>query len=318
MRAVRMVAPRKMEIVEIEVPEISQGQVLVRLLRNAICGSDLITFLETQPRRYPGELGSPCHECAGVVEKSFLDGFEPGDRVLYFPPPVENGLREYVAADAHQLLKLPAEGDLSELVLAQLLGTVLRTTREIGSVLGQSVAVSGQGPVGQLVDRVLWNLGAKQVIGIDSVPERLRISPLMGATAVVDATARQPWETVSRLTGGKGADLVIEAAGYEETQRLMIELVRQDGRIVMFGVPKYQRSELDLFAWYKKRAQMVTYHVPDVERDIALALQFIVEKRVDVKPILTHAFPLTRVQEAYDLFADRREGCVKVILEMDR
>jgi threonine dehydrogenase-like Zn-dependent dehydrogenase len=63
---------------------------------------------------------------------------------------------------------------------------------------------------------------------------------------------------------------------------------------------------------------MVTYHVPDVERDIALALQFIVEKRVDVKPILTHAFPLTRVQEAYDLFADRREGCVKVILEMDR
>lgn len=318
MRAVQMVARRKMEIVQAEEPVLSERRAIVRLLRNAVCGSDLITFLETQPREYPGELGSPCHECTGVVVESRLDGYAEGDRVMYFPPPVENGLRELVAAEAHQLLKLPAEGELAQLLLSQLLGTVLRTTREIGSVLGQSVAVIGQGPVGQLFSRVMWNLGAKRVIGLDIVPERLRISPRMGASDVVNSSQGDAAERVRQLTEGRGADLVVEAAGYEETQRLMIELVRQDGRVVMFGVPKLRNSKIDLFAWYKKRAQLLTFHVPDVQRDIALALQFIVEGRVDVKPIITHSFPLSRVQEAYDLFADRRDGCVKVILEMDR
>lgn len=318
MRAVRMVAPRKMEIVEVPPPAITDGTAVVRLLMNAVCGSDLITFLGTQPRNYPGELGSPSHECVGVVQESCIDGYVAGDRVLYFPPPVENGLREIVCAEAHQLLKLPADGDLSELLLAQLLGTVFRTSRELGSVLGQTVAIIGQGPVGQLFNHVMWNLGARQIIALDVVPERLQVSPLMHATATANVRSDDPRAFVAAATGGRGADLVIEAAGYEETHRLMIDLVRRDGRIVMFGVPKFEMSSVNLFSWYHKRAQMVTYHVPDVQGDIGLALDFIVQGRVNVKPILTHRFPLTHVQDAYDLFADRRDGCIKVIVEMDR
>lgn len=305
-----------MEILEAPDPKIAENQVLVRMNQIAVCGSDLITFLGTHPRNYPYELGSPAHECAGTVVASKLDGYKPGDRVLYFPPPaVENGLRELVAADTDQLLKLPDHGNITEWLMAQLLGTVIRTTRELGSVLGEKVVIIGQGPVGQLFNAMMWNLGARRIIALDKVPERLVVSTKMHATHTCLVGEGDVMRAVLDLTDGKGGDLVIEAAGYEDAHRLMIDLVRIDGRAVMFGVPKFEQSTLDMYGWYRKRAPVYTFHRPKVEEDIHLALELIVQGRIDVKPILTHRFPLERVQEAYDLFADRKDGCIKVIVE---
>jgi len=315
-RAVRMAAPRKMEIVEAPDPEVGQNQVLVRMKEIAVCGSDLITFLGTHPRKYPYELGSPAHECVGIVVESKLDGYRPGDRVLYFPPPtIENALRQLVAAGADQLLKLPDHGSITEWMMAQLLGTVIRTTRELGSVLGEKVVVIGQGPVGQLFNAMMWNLGARKIIALDKVADRLKVSPKMHATHTFQVGRDDVAKAVLDLTDGKGGDLVIEAAGYEDAHNLMIDLVRVDGRAVMFGVPKHEKSTVDMYRWYRKRAKLYTFHRPNVEDDIHLALELIVEGRIDVRPILTHRFPFDRVQEAYDLFADRKDGCIKVIVE---
>ena len=315
MRAVRMSAPRKMEIIEVPDPKIANGQVLVRLTEIAVCGSDLITYLGTQPREYPANLGKPAHECVGIVVESSLDGYRKGDRVLYFPPD-EDGLCEYVVAtNPIQLLKLPADGNISEWMIAQLLGTVIHAAKELGSVMSQRVAVIGQGPVGMLFDHLLWNLGARQIIAIDKVPERLAVSPKMHATHTLQVGKDDVVAAVQELTGGLGADLVVEAAGYEGSHELMLDLVRQDGRILMFGCPKNLTSTVDMYQWYRTRAKMITTWKPSVEDDIHVALEYIVQGRIDVKPILTHRFPLDRVNDAYGIFADRKDGAIKVIVE---
>jgi L-iditol 2-dehydrogenase len=312
-----MTAPRQMVFTDLEKPTARSGEALVRMQEVAVCGSDLVPYLGTQPFEYPLTVGKSAHECVGTIVESDIAGFSPGDRVLYFPPK-QDALREFaVAENAIQLLKLPAYGNISHWLLAQLLGTVVHSARLLGSVLGERVAVIGQGPVGQLWNVLLRNLGARSIIGIDMVPERLEVSPRMGATHTLRNTGPEIIKSVCDLTGGRGADIVIEAAGYTSAHQLMFELVRQDGRICMFGHPKPLTSEIPVHRWYERRAQVITSWGPDVDGDIGLALEMIEQKRIDVTPVLTHRFPFSQVHEAYELFAERRDGCIKVIVDFN-
>jgi len=304
-----------MEFVNLPDPTAGPGEVLVRLQEIAICGSDLVAYLGTQPRPYPDRDGRPAHECVGVVVESHLNGYAPGDRVLYFPRH-QDGLREYVVADDPiQLLKLPAEGNISEWMMAQLLGTIIHAARELGSVMSDKIAVIGQGPVGQLFNHLMWNLGAHLVIGIDKIPERLAVSRKMCATHTLQVGRDDIAAEIGKLTNGRGVDTVIEASGYDETLAMMVTIARRDGRVLMFGQPKHLDITFPIMAMYNKRLKVVTTSGPDVELDIHMALRYIQDGRINVKPILTHRFPFERVKEAYDLFAERRDGCIKVVVE---
>jgi threonine dehydrogenase-like Zn-dependent dehydrogenase len=317
MRAVRMTAPRVMELIEMPDPVPKKGEVLVRLTEVAICGSDLVAYLATLPREFPDMEGRPAHECVGIVEKSDMEGFEVGDRVLYFPPG-QNGLRQYgIASTPDRMLKLPADGDISEWMMAQLLGTVLHGLRSVGEVMSENVAIVGQGPVGQLFNHMMWNLGAKSVIGIDRVPERLEVSPRMHAThTILSDNAADAVPKVQELTDGLGADVVVEASGYDEAINIAYSAVRRDGRLLQFGAPKFASQQFAVRNIYDKRLKITSTIGPELERDIHQALRYIIEGRVNVKPIITHRFPLDRVHEAYEVYAERQRGCVKVIVEL--
>jgi threonine dehydrogenase-like Zn-dependent dehydrogenase len=304
-----------MEFVELPDPAVGPGQVLIRMKEIAVCGSDLVKYLATQPVSFPTPVGVPAHECVGIVVESTLDGYKPGDRVLFFPPH-QDGLHEYVVATSPiQVLKLPADGDLSHWMMAQLLGTIIHATRELGAVMSDRIAVIGQGPVGQLFNHLLWNLGAHTIIGIDKIPERLAVSPKMHATHTLQVGKDDVLGEVRRLTNGRGLDTVVEASGYDETLEMMVRLVRRDGRVLMFGQPKHLDVKFPIMEMYNKRLHVVTTTGPDVELDIAMALRYIQDGRMDVTPILTHRFPLDRVREAYELFAERKDGCVKVVVQ---
>jgi len=316
MRVIRLLGPRKIEIVSRPKPTIRPGEALVRMSEIAICGSDLLPYLGSQPREYPGVDGYPAHECVGTVAESDLDGYQPGDRVLYFPLH-QDGLQEYViAAKPTQVLRLPADGNISEWMMAQLSGTIIHALRELGTVMSDRIAVIGQGPVGQIFNHLLWNFGAHTIIAIDRVPERLKVSPQMHATHVLQVGKDDVVAAVHALTGGRGADVVVEASGYDETLSMMIDLVRRDGRVLMFGMPKHLTVAYPIMQVYNKRLKMVATSGPDVELDINMALTYIRQGRLNVKPILTHRFKLDQVQEAFELFAERRDGCIKVVVEM--
>src|SRR5690606_20841562 len=118
------------------------------------------------------------------------------------------------------------------------LATVLYAMRKLPSVLGKRVVVIGQGPIGLYFNALLSGGGARQVIGIERVANRLEAGLAMGATHVIDATEGRVVQEVEALTEGRFADIVVEAVGHQsETVDLAIELARREGDILLFGVP---------------------------------------------------------------------------------
>jgi threonine dehydrogenase-like Zn-dependent dehydrogenase len=124
---------------------------------------------------------------------------------------------------------------------------------------------------------------------------------------------------VRELNGGRLADLVVEAVGHaHQALNLCIDLVERHGRILVFGVPP---ATIDGVRWRDLFVKNVTLHTsvnPDFAIDFPLAMRWIAEKRVDVSGILTHRYPLSQIQAAFETFRDHRDGALKVLVEFPR
>ena len=318
MRAARLVAPRQWELAEVERPEANGEMMLVRLERVGICGTDKPAFCGVGTS-YPMAMGQTGHEGLGIVEACPTSAFDVGDRALLWG--FDRGLfQEYVLADPAACVKLPKDVDPEVALMSQLLGTVIHCFYKLGNVINRNALVMGQGPVGQLFNATLRNFGARTIIGVDPLPHRLDVSPGMGATHTIDPETCDLAETVAEITGGEMVDLAVEAVGRESTFNLCGDLLRQDGTLVYFGVPNKENAEgrmtLSFMNMFKKELQIVTSVGPNPSLDYTLALDWITQGRLNVRPILTHLMPFEKIQEAFELAFEHPEtdGAVKVVL----
>jgi threonine dehydrogenase-like Zn-dependent dehydrogenase len=221
------------------------------------------------------------------------------------------GIFERFAISESLVVPLDRRRPLEEMIVSQPLGTVLYALRMLPNLLGWNVVVVGQGPIGQLFCGALRNLGAKQIIGIDRIASRLSLSQRMGATAVINVEQEDPIATVADLTGGAMADLVVEAVGHEhQALNLCIDLCRRQGRIHFFGMAPQIVDGLRWRDLFFKNLAVTTSVGPDFTRDFPLAIQWIGEGRIDVKPLVTHSFPLSEIQTAFETF-DRKTALAR-------
>ena len=211
MRAIRITGPQHMEVVDAPTPTVAEGQVLVRAERLSICGSDMRTYRHVAPEEeYPLAPGVPCHEIVGVVEESRGADVTPGQRVVALPPSqattggTYGGGTEYVVTDADRVIPVPEGMDPTTAVMCQPVGTVLFACQRLGSVMGKRVVVLGQGAIGLTFTHILASAGAKEVVGIDLLDERLRKATEQGATATVNPASEDVVGAVAELTGGRG------------------------------------------------------------------------------------------------------------------
>jgi threonine dehydrogenase-like Zn-dependent dehydrogenase len=138
----------------------------------------------------------------------------------------------------------------------------------------------------------------------------------MGATATINVTREDPVARVQSLLGGELADIVVEAVGHaDQVLNTCISLVRHGGRILYFGVPPEQIDGVRWRDFFYKNATIHTSVNPDFRRDFPLAMRWLAEGRVDLRPLITHTYPLAQVQTAFETFRDRRDGAQKVLLE---
>jgi threonine dehydrogenase-like Zn-dependent dehydrogenase len=317
-----MYAPGKIRLVDVPEPTLDGpstapegvGEIIFQPELACLCGSDLLYFEGNYPE-FPIQIGHSLHEMTGTVVETNGTRFRKGDRVLCVP---ENqmGLFERFRVSERRAIPLDPRRPEEEALLAQPLGTVIYGLKKVPHLIDLDVAVVGQGPIGQLFNLALRNVGCREIIGIDLLESRLRSSPRTGATHVVDASREDPAAAVSRITGGRMCDLVIEAVGHrEQTINLCAQLCRQDARMLYFGVPP---EKIDGVQWMEVFRRNVTVHTslgPDFERDFPLAMRWISEGRIDVRPVITHHFPLAEIQTAFDTFRERREGALKVFLD---
>lgn len=305
---------RLIDIDEPQLPSDSENEIIFQPELACLCGSDLTYFQNTYPEFSP-KVGQSLHEMIGTVTATSGSRFQVGQRVLCVPKE-HYGLWERFRVSDRQAIAVDSRASDVEQVLAQPLGTVVCALRKIPYLIDLNVVVVGQGPMGQLFNAALRNVGVRNIIAVDLDPVRLEVSTTMGANHTVDSSTTDPVEAVKEITGGAMADLVVEAVGHrEQTLNLCSDLCRKNGEILFFGVPP---KHLDQIEWKKLFWQNITVRTsvgPDFERDFPLAMQWIAEKRLDVNPIVTHRFPLGEIQEAFDTFFQHREGALKVFIE---
>jgi len=325
MKAGQLVGAGRMEMVEVPAPRPSEGTVLVRSHRASICGSDLhIVYDGYYQGEYPGPPGFPGHEGVGRVEEPSADGFSPGDLVLAVPhPPVARCLAELQVVPSGSLIKLRPGADLDGLLMAQQLGTVVYAfARHWPASLpaeGKTAAICGAGSAGLFFCSLARLAGFETVIVADRSSSRLAAAGEHGADVTVEVPDQSFVETVLEATNGEGADLVIEAVGFDETRIQCLEAVRYQGRVGYFGFPESRAREGSWSfseAWRKIPTIEVVNGAQGEEglRSFRKAIDLIESGRVPVASLLKTVYPLDQIQEAFD--AARAAAGTKVTVEL--
>jgi threonine dehydrogenase-like Zn-dependent dehydrogenase len=199
------------------------------------------------------------------------------------------------------------------------LGTIIYASKHLPtSAVAKSVAVIGQGSAGLWWNYMMRRLGARQVIAVDLQGHRLAISKQYGATHTVHNVDVDAVSAVRELTGGEMVDIVIEAAGEADTIRMAVSLIKRNGAILYFGVPRLETLEYPFFELFRKTALVRTIvgALSDPNHECTrMALDLINSGEANVGPMITHHFPFARVVEAFELQTTRDEGAVKIVVD---
>jgi L-iditol 2-dehydrogenase len=322
MLAAKAYGIRDIRCEEIDVPTPEPGQVLVKTRLASICGSDLhVVYMgyTGYASDFPLPHGHPGHEGLGEVIDGGGTGFEAGERVLTVPNiSIAKTFAGYQLLDARYLAPLPEGAPEAHLLMAQQLATVVFSCERLPSVEGLTVAIIGQGSAGLFHDFMLRRLGAERIIAIEPVPARRKLANSFGAHETIDVTGDSATEAILDMTGGNGADLVIEAVGSVATLNQAMSMAKTWGRVQAFGLPPGMgRVEFDWDAFFRRRLTLNSTFGSQDEQGlpaVVKALDFIASGEIDMTPIVSHTLPITRVDEAFELANARQDGVVKVSL----
>ena len=320
MRAVQVVAPGRAEFVEMPKPELEPGHALVRVRRVSLCGSDTRMLHYAPAHEYPFPPGTSGHEVVGevVAVDAPGSGINVGEDALVLVGG-HLGMMEYILAPVDKVFPLPPGKPIEHLLQAQQLGTVIYSCQYLPNLIGKDIAIIGQGTAGLWFNFMARRMGARKVIGIDLQAHRLAIAPQYGATDTIHNAQRDAVEMLAEITDGNLADVVIEAAGEAATVNLSYHLVKQDGDILLFGVPRVESLTVDYetFFWKFPRVKAVCHAQREAgQRSTALALDLIASGELNVGPILTHTFSFDETLEAYELQDTLDEGAIKIVIEV--
>jgi L-iditol 2-dehydrogenase len=228
-------------------------------------------------------------------------------------------MAEYFVAEYKNIIPLPKNLPYQELVQAQQLGTVIYACQRLPNLIGKTVAIVGQGSAGIWFSFMTRRLGAARVIAIDLQEHRLRLSPLYGATDTVHAKDQNVVQLVQDKLAGDLPDVVIEASGETEAINLAVNLCKDYGFMLMFGVPHEPKLLFDYDEAFRRNLTLHACVYASREpghSSTRAALSMIAKGEVDVKPLLTHHFPFAQVLDAYELQASKDKGALKIVIDM--
>jgi threonine dehydrogenase-like Zn-dependent dehydrogenase len=350
MRAAIFIEPGRIELADKPIPEVGPLDALIRITTTTICGTD-VHILKGEYPVTPGltighepvgvieKLGSAVtgyfegqRVIAGAITPSgwsnaSLDGCHAqcGAGTTHGWKPIGgwrfgntiNGAQAEFLLVPNALANLSPvpEGLTDEQVL--MCPDILSTGfggAEAGRIrIGDTVAVFAQGPIGLCATAGARLKGAAQIIAVEAVPERVTISRRMGADHVVDFTQEDPVSAIQRITRGRGVDVAIEALGKQQTFEWALRTLRPGGTLSSLGVYSEDlRIPLDAFAAGLGDHRIVTTLCPGGKERMRRLMAMVLAGRVDTSALVTHRFALEDIVAAYDLFANQRDGVLKV------
>ncbi len=184
-----------------------------------------------------------------------------------------------------------------------------------GIRIGDTVAVFAQGPIGLCATAGAKLMGATRIFTVDAVPARMEMSRRMGADTVIDFKAQDPVDAIMEATDGRGVDVAIEALGTQATFEAALRVIRPGGTLSSLGVYSTDlKIPLDAYAAGLGEKTIKTALCPGGKERMRRMLEVIGSGRVDLGGLVTHRFKLDQIEEAYDLFANQRDGVLKVAI----
>ncbi|HJP66124.1 MAG TPA: zinc-binding dehydrogenase, partial [Actinomycetota bacterium] len=199
---------------------------------------------------------------------------------------------------------------------ALFLGDIL-TTGYYGAAIASirpsdTVAVVGAGPVGFFAIQAARARGAERVVALDLESDRLKLAEHVGAVPL-NVTERNPQMALSEMTGGRGADVVIEAVGSVPAFETAVEVVRRGGTVSVVGVYSIEQVEVPLGVYWARGLRLHFSGLCPVHAWWDEAMEAVRGGLIDPIPIISHRLPLAEAATGYELFAARK--ATKVVLE---
>jgi threonine dehydrogenase-like Zn-dependent dehydrogenase len=205
--------------------------------------------------------------------------------------------------------------DQEVLMCPDIMSTGFSGAESGGVRIGDIVAVFAQGPIGLCATAGAKLSGAARIIVIDRFPERLAMARRLGADHVIDFSRTNPVEEIMRLTAGRGVDVAIEALGTQGTFEGALRVLRPGGTLSSLGVYSGDlRIPLDAFAAGLGDHTLTTTLCPGGKERMRRLMAILDSRRLDLAPMVTHRFKLDDIEAAYDLFANQRDGVLKVAI----
>ena len=226
----------------------------------------------------------------------------------------DGGFCDYAVNHINTLIPIADDMSDEEATLAVTAGTAMYGLTELGGLIaGESVVITGPGPIGLLGVGVAKALGAHPVILTGTRDNRLRIGKELGADYVVNVTREDAVEAVRRLNGGKGVDYVVECSGAANAINEAARMVNRGGKICIAAFPK-EPVPVDIA--YIVRNNIYLYGIRGEGKSAShRAEAFMRQKRFDARKVHTHTFPLSELLEALRYARDRVDDAIKVVVK---
>ena len=334
-----MTAPGKIEFREIKTPVPKAGEVLIRIMKIGVCGSDIHVWHGKHPfTSYPVTQG---HEVSGEIAAlgAGVENLEVGQKVTIQPQvvcgkcyPCRHGkynlcetlkvmgfqttgvASEYFAVDAAKVTPLPQEMSFDEGAMIEPLAVAVHAVRKFGDTQGMRVAVLGAGPIGILVAQAAKGMGAESVLITDISDLRLEKARQCGVDFCVNTREADFGEALVSSFGPDKADVIYDCAGNNVTMGQAIRCARKGSTIILVAVFAGM-AEVDLAVLNDHELDLNTTMMYRNE-DYLEAIELVRAGKVDLKPLISKHFAFRDYAEAYRYIDENRETTMKVIIDV--
>jgi len=223
-------------------------------------------------------------------------------------------MTEYVHLPSRYVFPLPAALPLANATLIETLATVRHAQERLAIAPGESVVVLGQGTTGLLHTRLAVLAGANPVIAVSRTKWKLDMATRMGAHHALDTGAEQSVAEVLRLTGGSGADIVIDTAGSSDSLMAALDMLRPGGRLAPYAVSHECCSRFTTFPLYYKEISIIGSRALTTA-DMAPSIDLVATGKIDVSGFVSATYPLERAPAAFEEYERNPGNVLRIVID---
>lgn len=352
MKSAQFIEPGRIVLDDKPIPDVGSNDALIRITTTTICGTDIHILkgeypvakgltVGHEPVGVVEKLGANVQGyvegqrviagaiCPSGYSNACLDGLHSQDGQSgahglkpmggwRFGNTIDGAQAEYLLVpDAMANLAPVPDGLTDEQVLMcpDIMSTGFAGAESANIKIGDTVVVFAQGPIGLCATAGAKLKGATTIIVVETIPERIEMAKRVGADIVIDFKKADPVDEIMRVTNGRGVDVAIEALGLQSTFESCLRVLKPGGTLSSLGVYADDLT-IPLAAFHAGLGdhKIITSLCPGGKERMRRLMNVIASGRIDLEPLITHRFRLEQIEEAYELFANQRDGVLKVAI----